>query len=348
MNGPDKVLVTGGTGFLGLEICRQLVARGTETVSISRRPSAELAELGVRQYHGDLADLADLAVLARAANGCGAVVHNAALAGCSGPLRPYWRTNVVGTLNVIAACRLQAVPALVYTSTASVVFRPGGLENVDERLGYPRRHLAAYPMTKAKAEEIVLAANGPSLATVSLRPHLIWGPGDPHFTPALLRSVHGGRLFMPGDGSVLVDSTHVRTAAHAHLLALDRLHAGHRSSGRAYFITQGEPLPVGSLALLLLAAAGVTARWQALPRTLVHLAATARDLGARLPGSTDTHALSRFITAELTHPHWFDLTAARTDLGFAPPVTLTEGLTQLAGDAGLSDAVKVLLAARAG
>ncbi|MGC0417313.1 NAD-dependent epimerase/dehydratase family protein [Embleya sp. AB8] len=344
--GPGKVLVTGGSGFLGLEICRQLVARGTQTVSISRRPSDELAELGVRQYQGDLADTTDLTALARAADGCDAVVHTAALAGVSGPSRPYRRVNVTGTLNVIAACRVQGVPTLVHTSTASVVFRPGGLENVDERLPYPRRHLAAYPMTKAKAEQIVLAANGPSLTTVSLRPHLIWGPGDPHFTPALVRTVRRGRLFLPGDGSVLVDGTHVRTAAHAHLLALDRLHAGHPLGGRAYFVAQGEPLPVRSLALLLLAAAGVPARHRAVPRPLVHAVAAGWEAGARLSRRAGTHGPSRFLAAELTHPHWFDLTAARTDLGFVPPVGMADGLAELAGRGGLPAAAQRLLPTR--
>ena len=104
-----------------------------------------------------------------------------------------------------------------------VVFPAGGVRGADESLPYPRRHLAAYPLTKATAEAEVLDADGPGLATVALRPHLIWGPGDPHLLPSLLRAVRGGRLVLPGDGGNLVDTTHVRTAAHAHLLALDRL-----------------------------------------------------------------------------------------------------------------------------
>ncbi|CAM5696607.1 Nucleoside-diphosphate-sugar epimerase OS=Streptomyces violarus OX=67380 GN=FHS41_004369 PE=4 SV=1 [Streptomyces violarus] len=195
-----RVLVTGGSGFLGQEICRRLVARGTTTSSLGRRPSPALEQLGVRQHLGDLADPA---AVSRALAGCDAVIHNAALAGVSGPLRPYWRTNVVGTRNVIDQCRAHGIGTLVYTSTASVVFRPGGLENADERCPYPRRHLAAYPRTKAHAEALVLAADGPALATVSLRPHIIWGPGDPHFAPALARAVRAGRLVMPGDGTNL-------------------------------------------------------------------------------------------------------------------------------------------------
>ncbi|TQF02635.1 NAD-dependent epimerase/dehydratase family protein [Kitasatospora acidiphila] len=327
--GPARVLVTGGSGFLGAEICRQLTARGTETVSFSRRPSRTLEQLGVRQVHGDLVDRA---ALDRAVPGCDAVVHNAALAGISGAPGPYWRTNVAGTRTVIDRCRAHGVRTLVHTSTASVVFRPGGLENADERLPYPVRHLAAYPHTKAVAEALVLDANGPELAALSLRPHLIWGPGDPHFVPALTRLVRRQTLVMPGSGANLVDTTHVRTAAHAHLLALDLLHQGQPVGGRAYFIAQGEPLPLGGFLALLLATAGIRATWRPVPVPLAVAAAAAREAVSRLRRGTGSHAgtgtrdLSRFLVAELVHPHWFDLTAARRDLGFTPPIGLAEGM----------------------
>lgn len=331
MSGPSRVLVTGGSGFLGGEICRQLVARGTETVSLSRRPSAALDRLGVRQHRGDLADRD---AVARAVAGCDAVVHNAALAGVSGPAGPYWATNVLGTRHVVEQCRAQGVPTLVYTSTASVVFRPGGLAGVDETAPYPTRHLAAYPRTKATAEALVLAADGPELATVSLRPHLIWGPGDPHLLPALARAVRGGRLLMPGSGANLIDTTHVRTAAHAHLLALDLLHRRHPVGGRAYFVTQGEPAPLRTVAALLLRAAGHRVEWFAVPPPVVHAAAAAAELAARLLRATSTHGPSRFLVQELVHPHWFDITAARRDLGFTPPISLTEGMSRLMADGG--------------
>ncbi|MFI1199981.1 NAD-dependent epimerase/dehydratase family protein (plasmid) [Streptomyces sp. BHT-5-2] len=331
MTGPERVLVTGGTGFLGTEICRRLIARGTETHSFSRRPSMALSRLGVHQHRGDLADPA---AVARAVAGCDAVIHTAALAGVSGPARPYWLTNVYGTRNVLRQCRIHAVRTLVHTSTASVVFRPAGLEYADETTPYPTRHLAAYPRTKAQAEQLVLAANRPALATCSLRPHIIWGPGDPHFLPALRRAVVGRRLVMPGDGFNLVDTTHLRTAAHAHLVALDRLHARHSAdgqpvAGRAYFIAQGEPRPLRLIVTLLMAAAGIPASWLSAPARLARAAATARETAALLTGTSGTRELSHFLIAELTSPHWFNLTAARQNLGFSPPISFAEGLGQL-------------------
>lgn len=328
---PVRVLVTGGSGFLGAEICRQLVARGTETVSLSRRPSAALTRLGVRQVHGDLTDPA---AVDRALGGCDAVVHNAALAGAGGPPAPYWRTNVDGTRTVLDGCRRLGVRTLVHTSTASVAFRHRGLENADELLPRPGRYLAAYPHTKAVAETLVLNAHGPALATLALRPHIIWGPGDPHFLPALTRAVRRGRLVMPGAGANLVDTTHLRTAAHAHLLALDHLHRGRPVGGRAYFVAQGEPLPLRHVVGLLLAAAGVRAAWRPVPAGVAHAAAAVRETADRLLGNTGTHGLSRFLVAELVHPHWFDLTAARTRLGFTPPLGFADGIREAFEAAG--------------
>ncbi|PWJ05928.1 3-beta hydroxysteroid dehydrogenase [Streptomyces sp. NWU49] len=328
-----KVLVTGGSGFLGLEICRRLSARGDVVSSLGRRPSTALERLGVHQHLGDLADAA---AVSRAVAGCDAVVHNAALAGVSGPVRPYWRTNVVGTRHVLEQCRAHGVRTLLYTSTASVTFRPGGLEGVTEDLPFALHHLAAYPATKARAEALVLAAHGPELATVSLRPHIIWGPGDPHFAPALARTVRAGLLPMPGDGGNLVDTTHVRTAAHAHLLALDHLRQSPAAGGRAYFVGQGDPRPLREIVRHFLRAAGIDARWCAVPPRLATAGAAISDALLRAVRSPRTHALSRFLVAELLHPHHFDLTAARRDLGFEPPIGFEAGIAELTRSASPS------------
>lgn len=280
----------------------------------------------MRQHLGDLADAH---AVSRAVAGCDAVIHNAALAGVSGPTRLYWATNVVGTRNVIEQCRTHQVRRLVHTSTASVAFRPGGLEGVAEDLPRPDGHLAAYPRSKAAAEALVLTAHSPELATVSLRPHIIWGPGDPHFAPALARAVRAGRLLMPGDGGNLVDTTHLRTAAHAHLLALDRLRQSPEAGGRAYFVSQDDPRPLREIAGHFLRAAGISARWCAVPPRLATAAAAVSDTCLRTVRSPRTLALSRFLVAELLQPHYFDLTAARRELSFEPPIGFEAGLAEL-------------------
>ncbi|MFF1785080.1 NAD-dependent epimerase/dehydratase family protein [Kitasatospora sp. NPDC058243] len=321
-----RVLVTGGSGFLGLELCRRLTGRGDAAVSLNRRWSPELERLGVRQHLGDIA-APD--TVRRALAGCEAVIHNAALAGVRGPEQPYRAVNVDGTRRVLTACRALGIRQLVYTSTASVAFTPEGVTGADESLLGPRRHSAAYPRTKAEAEAAVLAANGPDLATTVLRPHLIWGPGDPHFLPALLRATKGGRLLMPGRGTNLVDTCHLATAAHAHLLALDRLRPGHPAAGQAYFIAQGEPRPLREVVTRLLAAAGRHASWRPVPYPVALAAAVLADATTTVLRRHTDHGLSRFLLHQLTRPHWFDLTSARRDLGFEPPTTFDQAMAEL-------------------
>src|SRR5688572_21117546 len=170
-------LVTGGGGFLGGAIVRRLLERGDRVRSFSRNEYPALRALGVDCYRGDLADRQAVAGVVA---GCAVVFHVAAKAGVGGRYRDYYRANVVGTQNVIAACRREGVKRLVYTSSPSVVFNGQDMEGVDETVPYPEHYEAHYPKTKAMAEQIVRRANGTELATVALRPHLIWGPRDNH------------------------------------------------------------------------------------------------------------------------------------------------------------------------
>ena len=186
-----KALVTGGGGFLGAAIVRGLLARGTAVRSFSRQSYPALDALGVEQVQGDIADTAAVTAAAR---GCGVVFHVAAKPGIWGDYAGYHRTNVVGTSSVIAACRAAGVQRLIYTSSPSVVFDGRDMEGVDESVPYPAHYEAHYPRTKALAEQAVIAANDAQLATVSLRPHLIWGPGDNHLLPRMVARARAGQL----------------------------------------------------------------------------------------------------------------------------------------------------------
>src|SRR5205085_8545823 len=175
--------------------------------------------------------------VAAAVAGCEVVFHVAAKAGIWGPAAEYERANVLGTRNVLAACRRHGARRLVFTSSPSVVGAGHDMRGGDESLPYPRRYLAHYPRTKAEAEREVLAANGPELATVSLRPHLIWGPGDPHLIPRVLARAREGKLRRVGRRPIKVDVTYIDNAAEAHILAAQRLDIGSPIAGKVYFIT---------------------------------------------------------------------------------------------------------------
>jgi nucleoside-diphosphate-sugar epimerase len=324
-----RVLVTGGGGFLGGAIVRLLVGRGDEVVTLQRGEYAWMRGLGVEARRGDLAD-AD--AVKRACDGVDAVMHVAAKAGVWGRYDAYHRANVVGTRNVIAACRACGVRRLVYTSSPSVVFDGRDESGIDESAPYPRRYLAHYPRTNAIAERDVLAANGDALATVALRPHLIWGPGDPHLVPRIVERAKAGKLRLVGDGSNRVDSTFIDNAAAAHVLALDRLAgaAAAPPAGKAYFISNGEPMAMAQLINGILDAAGLPPVTKRVSPRVAYAAGAVLEATHKLFGVAREPRMTRFVARQLATEHWFDLSAARRDLGYEPAVSIDEGLRRLA------------------
>ncbi len=321
-----RALVTGGGGFLGGAVVRRLRDRGDEVRSFSRGFYPGLDALGVTQFRGDLVDAG---AVAAAAGGCDVVFHVAAKAGVGGRYADYHRANVLGTKNVLEACRRHGVRRFVYTSSPSVVFDGRDMEGVDESVPYPASYHAHYPHTKALAERAVLAANGPGLATVALRPHLIWGPGDNHLVPRILARGRDGSLRRIGRADKLIDSVYIDNAADAHLLAADRLHPGSPVAGRAYFISNDEPLPTWDLINRILACDGLPPVTRSVPVWLAVAAGAMLETAYRLLRPDGEPPMTRFLARELATAHWFDLTAARRDLGYAPAVSVAEGLKRL-------------------
>ena len=320
------ILVTGGGGFLGGAIVRQLLERGETVRSFSRSAYPELSALGVETVQGDLASATDVV---GAVEGVEGVFHVAAKAGVSGRADEYESTNVVGTQNVLHAVRAAGISRLVYTSTPSVVHGGGDVAGVDESMPYPETFSGPYPRTKAEAERIVLAANDLELATVSIRPHLVWGPGDQQLVPQIIEWAQAGRARLIGDGSNLVDSTFIDNAAHAHLLAYDRLKLGSAVAGKAYFVAQGEPLPMSELLAAMLSTVGLPPITKSIP---VEVAVALGRIFDALYGGLRLRAkppITQFLAEQLATAHWYDLSAAKHDLGYKPIVSFAEGLDSL-------------------
>ena len=321
-----RALVIAGGGGRGGAGAPRPRARGRAAARSRRRRHRRLDGTAAVQVEGDIAN-ADAVVAAAA--GVDVVFHVAAKAGVWGPYEDFHRANVVGTENVLAACRRHRVSRLVYTSTPSVVHTGGDVEGVDESAPYAASYQAHYPATKAAAERAVLAAADGLLATVALRPHLIWGPGDNHLVPRIVERQRAGKLRLVGDGGKLVDATYVDNAALAHVLAADRLEPGAACCGRAYFIAQGEPLPQAELINGILAGAGLPpVRRSVAPCVAWRAGAALEGLHAVL-GRQDEPVMTRFVASQLATAHWYDISAARRDLGYAPEVSTAEGLARL-------------------
>ncbi|MBD1399138.1 NAD-dependent epimerase/dehydratase family protein [Pelovirga terrestris] len=320
------ILVTGGRGFLGGAIVRLLSQQGEQVRSLARHHSAELDAIGVEQFIGDLTNQA---LVDRAVRGCDLVFHVAAKAGVWGRYGDFYRSNVIGTQNVITACRKIGVTRLVYTSSPSVVFDGTDMGGVNESIPYPHHFHASYPQTKAQAEQLVLAANGDQLATVALRPHLIWGPGDNHLVPRILERGRSGQLRRIGKGDNLIDAVYIDNAATAHLQAAQQLAIGSRVAGKAYFIANNEPIPLWDLVNQILAADNLPPVTRTISPRLAYLAGAILEIiykNLRLAGEP---RMTRFVARELATAHWFDLSAAQRDFGYLPQVSIEEGMARL-------------------
>jgi nucleoside-diphosphate-sugar epimerase len=320
-----RCLVTGGGGFLGGALVRRLVERGDEVRTLQRGDYPGIAALGVECVRGDIADAG---VVERAVAGCDLVFHVAAKVEMWGPREPFRRANVVGTANVLAGLRRHGVGRLVFTSSPSVVHGGADIEGGDESLPYPDRYEAHYPETKAEAERLVLSADGPELATVALRPHLVWGPGDRNLAPKIVERARAGQLRLVGDGSKLIDTVYIDNAVDAHLAAADRLEPGAPCAGRAYFISNGDPRPVKEIVNGFVTAAGLDPVEQCIPVGVAVAAGHLFETLHRLLPFTGAPRMTPFLARNLATAHWYDISAARRDLAYEPRVGIDEGMVR--------------------
>jgi nucleoside-diphosphate-sugar epimerase len=354
-------LVTGGTGFLGRRLVERLLTQGRQVTVLGRTPASDLEARGVRFVRASLED--GVAVRAACA-GVETVFHTAAKVGVWGRYDDFFRANVLGTRAILAGCREHGVSRLIYTSTPSVVYNGRDLAGIDESLPLTTACPSPYPLTKALAEREVLVANSPELCTVALRPHLIWGVGDPHLVPRLLARARAGRLRIVGTGRNRVDLVHVENVVDAHLLAeaaltvchllndkhnslehkgkynvTDVCHliddnpsgvgAGSAAVGKAYFITNGEPVVLWDWINGLLIALGEPPVTRRIPLGAAQaVGALCEGLWRALPLAGEP-PMTRFVAAELAKDHWFDISAARRDLGYQPRVSMAQGTAEL-------------------
>jgi len=314
-----KAFVTGGGGFLGGAIVRLLRERGDEVTSYSRGEHPALAELGAQHLRGDLGDLKRLHDSLR---GHDTVFHVAARAGIALGREPFWSANVEGTRNVLTAALESGVERLVFTSSPSVCFDGRDHVNASNDLPYSTRFLAPYAESKAAAERMVLAANGRSaLATCALRPHLVFGPGDPHLLPRLIERGRAKKLAIVGKGANEVSLTYVENAAHAHLDAADRLAKSAAHGGKAYFVAQKEPVALWTWINDLFGSLGIPPVTRRVPMPLAYAAGMWLENLAK----PDVEArMTRFLALQLATSHSYDLGPAERDFGYVERVSMSE------------------------
>ena len=319
----NKAAVTGGGGFIGLAIVRQLLERNIEPVVIGRNTYPEIDALGIETRTGDIQAKA---FLEQAFTDCDTVFHAASKTGIWGKWDEYHSINVIGTDNVIAACKSAGVERLIYTSSPSVVFDKVGISGSNENIPYAKTFLCHYAQTKAMAEQLVRKANGDELKTCAIRPHLVWGPGDQHLLPRLIARGRARKLKKIGTDRNLVDITYIDNAAHAHLLAADNLANSGTAGGQAYFISQGEPVHLWEWVNTLFQRIGVPKVTGRISYRKAYLAGSLMEHLYKMFNSQKEPPMTRFLVEQLAKSHWFTLERAERELGYKPLVNHQEGM----------------------
>lgn len=314
----QRILVTGGCGFLGRHIVEFLLEVGAQVrvFDIRINEFGKPGQIDFRQ-----GNIMDVEQLKSAIRGCFAVIHAASPAPTCGIAKLFHDVNVVGTSNVIAACRSVGCTRLVYTSSASVVFDGKDQQYWDEDHPVDLPGNDPYINSKSAGEKLVLEAADSELATVSLRPHGIFGPRDPHLVPKLVQTARDGKhKFIIGDGANLVDFTFVRNVVYAHLLAACALGPKHRMSGEAYFITNRAPVLFWDFLAALLDGLGYTKPSIRLPfAPLLFISNILEKLGIK------ANLNRQAVTYAGTH-HYYNCEKAVGDWDYRPVYTLQEGI----------------------
>ncbi len=322
-----KVLITGGSGFLGRVTARIMRKAGYDVTILCRGNHRFLADEGFSVIRGDICDKT---FLINAFNGFDEVHHIASLTSISMVKSPFYRINVEGTRNVIEACLKNRVRKMVYTSSPSVVFDGKNEEMTEESASYPEKFLNPYSETKALAEKMVLDANSNgNLLTVSLRPHLIWGPEDTNLIPRLLKRAEKGRLFIVGNGKNYADLTYVENAALAQLKASESLTEGSLVCGKAYFITNDEPVLLWEFINCILEGIGLDKVERRLSFKTAYILGTGIESVYSLFMINREPVMTRFLASQLSTTHTYSVSKAKEELGYVPKVSMDEGLNKL-------------------
>jgi len=324
-----RYLVTGGGGFVGKALCKELRRQGHYVVSLSRGSYPDLEAVGVLAQQVDIGSNVD--GWAHLFDGIDGVFHTAAKVDMWGEYEGFYKTNVLGTRNILAACQRAGVTNLVFTSSPSVIHTGSDLVNVDESTPYPTHYHAFYPQTKAQAEQEVLSSDRDgSLRTVALRPHLIWGPNDTNLIPTVVERAKIGRLTRIGSGENLVDLTFIDDCVNAHILAMRALaERPEKVGGKAYFISQGDPVKMWGWIDEVLVAHGLPPVKKALSTKVAYTLASVMEVVAKalsLIGVRMKPLLTRFLVSEMSTHHYFNIARAKSDLGYHPSCSIAEAM----------------------
>ena len=320
------ILITGSGGFVGQNLIRAFSDLSHRVVAVDVRPHPIPAKVRFVQ-----ADIRDRDKMRELCQDVSSIIHNASVVHTRRTQEEFiWDINMGGTENLLKAAQEREVKRFVYISTASAVYEGRDIENGNEALPYSSISQAPYSDSKIAAEKHVLNANGENgILTCAIRPHVVFGPGDQRFLPAVLRKAYGGKLkYGVGKGDKLSDFTYISNLVDAIVSAEKRLSSVSPVAGNAYFVTNGEPMEFFAFINLLLEKLELPLVKRRIPYALAYFTAAMAEAWDALQGVgiKAENGLSRFTIRYLCTHHYFSIEKAKRDLDYCPRISLREGI----------------------
>ncbi|MEW6735586.1 MAG: NAD-dependent epimerase/dehydratase family protein [Acidobacteriota bacterium] len=315
-----QIFITGASGFIGNSIAKSLSQTHTlRAMSRSEQSDQALVEIGVKPLRSELG-----AVKLEHLAGCQAVIHCAAFAKQWGTREQFWKTNVDGTSQLLQIARQAGVARFIYIGTEAALFHGQDMHNIDETYPYPAHTPFLYSESKGAAEKLVLAANAPGFETLSLRPRLVWGPGDQTVLLVLKKMVTSGRFMWINQGQARTSTTHVANVVYAVTLALQR-----GRGGQAYFITDSTTTTLREFLTALLKTQGLTPPNTSVPSPLARAMAMVVEGVWGLLGLKTEPPLTRLAAAMMSSECTICIDKAHQELDYKPIITREQGLAEL-------------------
>lgn len=317
-----KILVTGGTGFLGRCLGEKLKAEGHEVTMLGRNKNI-CAELEQKHFKVIQADLSSAEQTMLACANQDYIFHCAALSSPWGKYADFYAANVIGTRNIINSCLQHNIRRFIHVSTPSIYFDYSDRLNISETAPLPLHPVNAYAKTKLLAEQEVTAAQQAGLDTIIIRPRGIFGPNDTAIIPRLIKAHETMPLPIFKQGKVLVDMTYVENVADALIASM---HAPKTVSGMTFNITNDEPMYLIDLINLLFGKLNIQIKTRKVNYTVAHYAAWLLEKLYELPFISKEPPFTQYTLGLLAYSQTLDISQAKRMLAYQPKISIDEGL----------------------